>query len=423
MKKPILYPSEVGTQSLGRLRVNVNSILQNRPIVGASVSISYTGDPSSVVEQAQTDQSGQTNVIELSTPPLDYSLQPGPNQPYAEYTITISAPGFESLEVNGAQILPDVTAIQNASLLPLKDAVGNAEEVYVIDPHTLFGNYPPKIAESEIKPTSETGEIVLSEVVIPEFIVVHNGPPKDTGAQDYYVKYKDYIKNVASSEIYATWPESTIQANVLAIQSFTLNRVYTEWYRNKGFNFTITSSTAYDHKFIPERNIYENISQIVDTIFTNYLSRPNVKQPILTQYCDGRQVTCPRWMTQWGSKDLGDAGYSAIEILRNFYGDNMFINTAKEVSGIPVSWPGTLLEIGSRNNNVRTIQNQLNVISRAYPLIPKLAEYGIYGEKTAEAVSVFQKIFDLPESGIVDFATWYRISEIFVAVSRIAELA
>lgn len=423
MKKPILYPSEVGTQSLGRLRVNVNSILQNRPIVGASVSISYTGDPSSVVEQAQTDQSGQTNVIELSTPPLDYSLQPGPNQPYAEYTITISAPGFESLEVNGAQILPDVTAIQNASLLPLKDAVGNAEEVYVIDPHTLFGNYPPKIAESEIKPTSETGEIVLSEVVIPEFIVVHNGPPKDTGAQDYYVKYKDYIKNVASSEIYATWPESTIQANVLAIQSFTLNRVYTEWYRNKGFNFTITSSTAYDHKFIPERNIYENISQIVDTIFTNYLSRPNVKQPILTQYCDGRQVTCPRWMTQWGSKDLGDAGYSAIEILRNFYGDNMFINTAKEVSGIPVSWPGTLLEIGSRNNNVRTIQNQLNVISRAYPLIPKLAEDGIYGEKTAEAVSVFQKIFDLPESGIVDFATWYRISEIFVAVSRIAELA
>lgn len=423
MNKPILYPSEVGTQSLGRLRVNVNSILQNRPVVDATVSIRLTGDPSSVIEEAQTDQNGQTNEIELSTPPLAYSLEPGPNQPYSEYTITISAPGFESLEVNGAQILPDVTALQNASLLPLNDAVGNQEELFVIDPHTLFGDYPPKIAEAEVKPTGESGEIVLSEVVIPEFIVVHNGPPKDRTAQDYYIKYKDYIKNVASSEIYATWPESTIQANVLAIQSFTLNRVYTEWYRNKGYNFTITSSTAYDHKFIPERNIYDNISQIVDTIFTNYLSRPNVKQPILTQYCDGRQVTCPRWMTQWGSKDLGDAGYSAIEILRNFYGDNMFINTTNEVSGIPVSWPGTSLQIGSSSSNVRTIQNQLNVISRAYPLIPKVAEDGVYGEKTAEAVEVFQKIFDLSRSGVVDFATWYKISEIYVAVSRIAELA
>ncbi len=146
--------------------------------------------------------------------------------------------------------------------------------------------------------------------------------PRDSTARDYYVHYKDYIKNVASSEIYATWPAETIRANVLAIMSFTLNRVYTEWYRNMGYDFTITSSTAFDHKWIPERNIYDTISVIVDELFASYLSRPNVRQPILTQYCDGRQVQCPGWMTQWGSKSLGDDGYRAIEILRSFYGED-----------------------------------------------------------------------------------------------------
>ena len=149
---------------------------------------------------------------------------------------------------------------------------------------------------------TESGEIVLSRVVIPEFVVVHDGSPRDSTARNYYVRYRDYIKNVASSEIYATWPDSTIRANVLAIMSFTLNRVYTEWYRNKGYDFTITSSTAFDHKWIPERNVYDTISSVVDEIFANYLSRPNVRQPILTQYCDGNRVSCPNWMTQWGSR-------------------------------------------------------------------------------------------------------------------------
>ena len=168
----------------------------------------------------------------------------------------------------------------------------------MIPAHTLYGVYPPKIPENEIKPVNETGEIVLSRVVVPEYIVVHNGSPRDSTAQNYYVKYKDYIKNVASSEIYATWPENTIRANVLAIMSFTLNRVYTEWYRNQGYDFTITSSTAFDHKWIPERNVFDSISTVVDELFADYLSRPNVRQPILTQYCDGRQVQCPNWMTK-----------------------------------------------------------------------------------------------------------------------------
>ena len=241
-------------------------------------------------------------------------------------------------------------------------------------------------------------------------------------ATDYYVRYKDYIKNVASSEIYATWPAATIRANVLAIMSFTLNRVYTEWYRNKGFDFTITSSTAFDHKWIYGRNIFESISVIVDELFANYLSRPNVKQPILTQYCDGQRVSCPNWMTQWGSKSLGDQGYQAIEILRYYYGDNMYINTAEEVSGIPSSWPGYALDIGSSGAKVLQMQEQINAISNNYPLIPKIAEDGIFGEGTQNAVRVFQSVFGLPQTGVVDYSTWFKIQEIYVAVTRIAEL-
>ena len=240
--------------------------------------------------------------------------------------------------------------------------------------------------------------------------------------KNYYVRYRDYIKNVASSEIYATWPDSTIRANVLAIMSFTLNRVYTEWYRNKGYDFTITSSTAFDHKWIPERNVYDTISAVVDEIFANYLSRPNVRQPILTQYCDGTRVSCPDWMTQWGSKELGDQGYTPIEILRYFYGSDMYINTAEEISGIPSSWPGYTLENGSSGAKVRQLQEQLNVIAGAYPALPKIQTDGVYGPATAEAVRKFQEIFGLPQTGTVDYRTWYKISQIYVGVSRIAEL-
>lgn len=297
----------------------------------------------------------------------------------------------------------------------------DSEELFVISPHTLYAEYPPKIPENMVKDVSESGEIVLSRVVIPEYVIVHDGVPSDSGAKNYYVKYKDYIKNVASSEIYATWPEATLFANILAIQSITLNRVYTEWYRNRGYDFTITSSTAYDQKWIAGRNVFDSISRAVDTIFSNYLSKPDVAQPLFTQYCDGKRVSCPTWMRQWESKTLGEQGYSAIEILRSFYGNTMFINTSEEISGIPSSWPGYDLTIGSTGQKVQQMQNQINVIARNYPLIPKITADGIFGDKTANSVKVFQKVFGLPQTGIVDYPTWYKISEIYVGVSRIAE--
>ena len=407
----------------GRYQVTVLDQFNNHPVENARVKISYTGAPDSVIEEVMTDSSGQTPVLRLKTPPLEYSMEPVEEQPYAEYTVQISAEGFEPKEVAGSEVLPDVLSRQPAMLNALES--GNDYQRIVIPPHTLFYAYPPKIQESEIKPVNETGEIVLSKVVVPEYIIVHDGPVNDSSADNYYVRYRDYIKNVASSEIYATWPDDTIRANVLAIMSFTLNRVYTEWYRNKGYDFTITSSTAYDHKWINGRNIFDSIDRIVDELFENYLSRPNVRQPILTQYCDGRQVQCRNrgWMTQWGSKALGDQGYSAIEILRNFYGNDMYINVAEAVSGIPASWPGYDLTAGTRGEKVQQIQEQLNVIAKAYPALPTVRVDGIYGEETAASVRKFQNIFGLPESGIVDYPTWYKIQDIYVGVTRIAELS
>ena len=411
---------EIEAEEMGRLQIRVTTASGARPIVGAKVAIYYTGEPENELMEATTDESGQTEELELHAPPLEYSVNPSEQQPYSEYTIQVSAEGYEPVEVAGAEILPEVTAVQEIHMR--KPEPGEEFQRYVIGPHTLFGDYPPKIAEAEIKPTGQSGEIVLSRVVVPEYIIVHDGVPTDSTATNYWVRYKDYIKNVASSEIYATWTDAAIRANILAIMSFTLNRVYTEWYRNKGYDFTITSSTAFDHKWINGRNIFENISRIVDEMFGNYLSRPNVKQPILTQYCDGRRVTCPNWMSQWGSQSLGEQGYTAVDILRYYYGDSIYINTAEQISGVPYSWPGADLTVGASGQKVLQLQEQLNAIAQNYPAIPRIAEDGIFGPATKAAVSTFQSIFGLPANGVVDYTTWYKISEIYVAVTRIAEL-
>lgn len=404
----------------GNLQITVNSANGNLPVAGATIRISYTGNPSQTIEELETDSSGQTPVIELPTPPLEYSLTPGANQPYSEYTIQVTASGYQTIDISGTEVLPAQTAVQPVKVNPTS-SISSFQDI-VIPAHTLYGDYPPKIEEDEIKPMDESGEIVLSRVVIPEYVIVHDGAPSDNTAQDYYVRYRDYIKNVASSEIYATWPEATIRANILAIMSFTLNRVYTEWYRNRGYDFTITSSTAFDHKWIYGRNIFDSISATVDEIFSNYLSRPNVRQPILTQYCDGQRVTCPNWMSQWGSKSLGDRNYSDIEIIRYYYGDNMYINSAEEISGVPASWPRYDLDIGASGDKVRQIQEQLNTIAQVYTAIPQEPATGYYDEATQEAVRAFQKVFKLPQTGIIDYTTWYKIQEIYVGVTRIAEL-
>jgi peptidoglycan hydrolase-like protein with peptidoglycan-binding domain len=408
----------------------------------------YVNINETVVENVETDESGQTDELNLEAPDISLSLDESNEiRPYSKYTIIVSALGFESEIIIGAEILPDILAICNVKLLSVQkndnDIYGDADinsgndidtdietDNYInndtnydgvsviidIPPHTLYGDYPPKEMEPEISQMGEPGEIVLSRVVIPQTIVVHDGVPSDSLAPNYFVPYKDYIKNVASSEIYATWPRAAIEANVLAIMSFTLNRVYTEYYRNSGYDFTITSSTAYDQKWIYGRNVFEPISVVVDNIFNQYLSRPNVRQPILAQYCDGKKVTCPNRLSQWGACNLAQQGYSALEILKYYYGNTIYINSAEQISGIPASWPRVNLSVGSRGEKVRQMQEQLFTIAKVYSAIPLISVDGIFGEQTQGAVRQFQRIFNLPVTGIVDFATWYKISQIYVGI-------
>ena len=268
----------------GFLTISVINASTNRPIPNATINIYGMNDQQEntgiVLQNLITDESGQVRNLTLSAPNIEYSLEPSNVKPYSEYIIEAIADGFETVLINGTQILPVVEALQNipmgsSSTRKKKSKTRQNGIVYDIPDHTLWGDYPPKIPESSLKPLSApTGFVVLDEPVVPEFIVVHDGLPEDTSAQNYWVPFRDYIKNVASSEIYSTWPDQTIYANVIAIISFTLNRVFTEWYRNKGYSFTITSSTAYDHKYIHNRNIFDNISVIVDEVFNTFIKRP-----------------------------------------------------------------------------------------------------------------------------------------------------
>ena len=417
----------------GYLSISVINASNNRPIQNALVNVYGMNDQQEstgiVLENLRTDESGQVRNLTLDAPNIEYSLQPSNVKPYSEYIVEVIVQGFETVQIRGTQILPAVEALQNVPIgspntTNRKSRKRQTEVIYDIAAHTLWGNYPPKIPESSLKPLSApTGFVVLDEPVVPEFIVVHDGLPEDTSAENYWVPFREYIKNVASSEIYSTWPDQTIYANVIAIISFTLNRVFTEWYRNKGYNFTITSSTAYDHKYIHNRNIFDNISVIVDEVFNTFIKRPpTARQPLLAQYCDGKKSQCPDQMTQWGSKDLGDQGMSYDEILRYFYGDNIVFSQANVVSGVPVSFPGFTLQLGSNNSYVRTIQNQLNAISNSYPAIEKVSEDGVFGPATEASIKKFQEVFNLPQTGVVDFKTWYAISRIYVATTKIASL-
>ena len=406
----------------GRLQIGTLEISAALPASGATVRITQRGQPANVIDELVSDSSGRTPTVYLPAPPVDYSMQLTDVRPYSEYDVSVIMDGFVHAYVEGVQILPDTTSYQDVRLRP-GIAYPDDVDVISIKEHTLWGNFPPKVPEMDTKPLPpSTGLVVLPEPVIPEYVVVHAGRPEDTSAPNYWVPFKDYIKNVASCEIYANWPQQTIIANVLAIISFTLNRVYTEWYPSKGYDFTITNSTAFDHAFSYGRNIFQEISRVVDDIFTTFITRPNIRQPLLTQYCDGKRVSCPDWMTQWGSKQLGDEGYAAIDILKRFYGYDIFLMSANKVAGLPSSYPGAPLQMGSSGQNVRVIQEQLNAISNNFPAINKVRVDGVFGDETRRAVEAFQNIFRLASDGIVGFSTWYKLSQIYVSVTRMAEL-
>ncbi len=259
-------------------------------------------------------------------------------------------------------------------------------------------------------------------VTIPETITVHLGVPDDASAPNVTVSFSDYIKNVASSEIYPTWPESALRANILAQITFALNRVYTEWYRARGYDFDITSSTRYDQSYNRGQEIFENVAQIVDDIFNDYVVRQGNVQPLFTQYCNGTTVQCPG-LSQWGTVDLARQGMTPYEILQYYYGDNInIVRDAPAGANLP-SYPGTPLRLGTSNEEVRTIQRQLNRIAQNYPAIgPRLTLNGLFDVPTENAVRSFQSIFNLDVDGVVGKATWYRIKSIYNAVKGLGEL-
>ena len=257
--------------------------------------------------------------------------------------------------------------------------------------------------------------------VIPESITVHLGAP-GSNAENVTVPFVDYIKNVASSEIYPTWPENALRANIYAIITFALNRIYTEWYRSRGYDFDITNNTRYDQAFVPGRDIFENISDIVDNIFDEYVVRQGTIQPLFTAFCNGTTSRCDG-LSQWGTVSLAEQGLTPYEILQTYYGDNISILTDTPVQNIAESYPGTPLRLGDVSNEVKIIQTQLNRISQNYPAIPKIRlENGLFGSDTEEAVRSFQEIFSLPVTGTVDKATWYAIKRYYNGVKQLAEL-
>ena len=255
---------------------------------------------------------------------------------------------------------------------------------------------------------------------VPQRITVHLGPPS-SDAENVTVSFPDYVKNVASSEIYPTWEESALRANILAIVSFALNRVYTEFYRSRGYDFDITSSTAYDQFFVKGRSFFSNISRLVDELFNSYLRRPNFVEPLAAKFCNGTTVTC-EGLSQWGSQKLAQKGYNSTQILKSYYGDIEIVSNAP-IQNYVSSYPGRPLRRGSVGPNVVIIQTELNRISQNYPAIPKVPNIdGIFGAQTESALLAFQEIFDLNPDGVVGPASWYALVRLYTAVTSLSEL-
>ena len=367
-----------------------------------------------------TDESGETAKIALET--LDRSLSLDPDfsgTPYISYNVFALANGFNSIHIVGIPILDGETAIQPLAFVPMqaKQFIPTVTEIQIGAPAVSMNRQ-----RSQEGPGAEDTESqVLRQVAIPNPITVHLGRP-DASASNVQVSFPDYVKNVASSEIYPTWPAASLRANIYAIITFALNRIFTEWYKSRGYSFDITNNTAYDQYFIYGRNTYESINLIVDEIFNEFVRRRGQTAPYFTSFCNGTTVTC-QGMSQWGTVSLANQGLDPLQILRSHYPKDIEIAETNIITGILSSYPGSALRIGSTGLDVQTIQTYLRRIRRNYPAIPAITdEAGVFGESTRAAVAGFQSIFNLASDGVVGKATWNKLSYLYTAVTRLAEL-
>ena len=367
-----------------------------------------------------TNESGETEKIALET--LDRSLSLDPNfsgTPFISYDVLAFADGFNSFHIVGIPILEDETAIQPLEFVPMRkmQRTPTVTEIRIGVPAvSMTGSRHQQGPETE-----DLESRVLRQVVIPNPITIHLGSPS-ASASNVQVSFPDYVKNVASSEVYPTWPDASLRANIYAIITFALNRIYTEWYRSRNYSFDITNNTAYDQYFIYGRNIYESISLIVDEIFNEFVRRQGQTAPYFTSFCNGTTAACSG-MSQWGTVTLANQGLSPLQILRSYYPRDIEIAETNIITGVLSSYPGTALRTGSTGLDVQTIQTYLERIRRNYPAIPAITdETGVFGESTRAAVAKFQSIFNLSPDGVVGKATWNKLSYLYTSVTRLAEL-
>ena len=404
--------------AIGYLTMQARTAHEALPLGGVLVSV--LDDEQNRIYELTTDKNGETRRVSLETMDKRYSQDENfTGTPYVTYNVLAQAEGFDSVYVSDIPIFDGESAVLPLVLVPMQGQRPDRMQTQIVV------GAPAVSMEGEREPEGpvdggESGQ-VLRQVAIPNPITVHLGTP-DAAASNVQVSFPDYVKNVASSEIYPTWPESALRANIYAIITFALNRVYTEWYRVQGYPFDITNSTAYDQYFVYGRPIYESISRIVDQIFNEYVRRQGQNAPYFTSFCNGTTSTCGG-LSQWGTVSLANQGYTPIRILRYYYPDDIEIVETNAVSNVVTSYPGTPLRVGSTGLDVQTIQTYLNRIRRNYPAIPVISdETGVFGDSTRAAVTKFQSVFNLAADGIVGKATWYKISNLYTAVTRLAEL-
>lgn len=412
----------------GKLSFILRTAKDALPINSGSVTVTDESGKTVFYEFLTAGSSGMSRTAVLETPPKSLSLDSGDTvRPYSLYNVAVRAEGNFRMSITGVQMFEGATTYLPVELIPLPEGVASPEAaeilVFPIPEHILRQSppapLPPEATGLTQTESSAPAVNISGGVYIPETITVHLGAP-DEPAQNVTVAFIDYIKNVASSEVYPTWPQEALKANIIAQISLTLNRIYTEWYRSQGHPFDITNSTAYDQAFVYGRNIFDEMNDIVDRIFNNYLVRPNSVEPLFASYCNGTTTTCAG-LSQWGTVALAESGQQSESILAFYYGD-VEITETNDIRTPAESYPGEPLSAGSTGDDVRIIQEQLDRIAINFPRIPLTEVNAIYGESTVRSVSEFQKLFALPITGIVDKATWYRISQIYSSVKRLSQL-
>lgn len=401
----------------GILRIQAFAARKSAPVEGVRIAI--TGDGFAAVRH--TDAQGNAEDVTIQTPACRLSLeeQNTTQRPYAVCSLTASKPGYRTVRIQGVQIFSGQVTLAQPEMIPETEAGRDVPDVPVVIPeHPLFAGQ----GGSGARPVVEcpAAPLVLDRVVIPKTITVHLGKPS-ASARNVTVSFRDYIANVASSEVYPTWPEQALRANIHCQISLALNRIYTEWYPSKGYSFNITNSTSYDQYYVHGRTVFDVMVRLTNDIFNTYIRKKGTVNPYYAEYCDGKSVSCAG-LKQWGTVTLANQGKNALQILRYYYGNDVEIVRSDNIRSIPQSYPGSPLRQGSSGPAVFTLQRQLNRIAKDYPFLGKLNVDGVFGAQMASTVRAFQKQFNLTADGVVGRQTWYKISYIYVSVKDLAEL-